>query len=131
MDRRTDGYVFITSKTECFLSVVVELTEHTKGSLQSSDDSKISPVLTLLQYIYTCLILSTVSPLILILLRGELKVHVCKVFVGRRIIACQYLGKALVFLYYMVFFLVAHKFPYDDESSEFSGLAKIERIIFS
>lgn len=37
MDRRTDGHVYITLQTECFLSAVVELTEHTKGSLQSSD----------------------------------------------------------------------------------------------
>lgn len=50
MDRRTDGHVYITLKTECFLRVVVELTKHTKGSLQSSDDSKISPVLKLLQH---------------------------------------------------------------------------------
>lgn len=69
--------------------------------------------------------------MVLILCRVELRLHVHKVFVGRRIIICQYLGKNLLFLYYMVFFLVAHKVAYDDESSEFSGLAKIERIIFS
>lgn len=39
MDRRTDGQVYITLKTECLLSAVAELTEHTKGSLQSSDAS--------------------------------------------------------------------------------------------
>lgn len=69
--------------------------------------------------------------MILNLLGVEFKLHVCKVFIGRRIIICQYLGKILVFLCYVIFFHVAQKLPYDDESSESSGLAKIERIIFS
>jgi len=64
----TDGYIYITLKTESFLVAVAELTEHTKVSLQSSDASvslqELVISLSCYKHVDACLTFSTVRPLI-------------------------------------------------------------------